>query len=413
MYVTLASNSPSYDGPTGVFSVNVTVQNLMAQPLGTSDGTAADTGGVKVFFSSGPTGHGGTGTVTVANRDSTTSFTGPNQPYFKYPGILASGATSSAKAWDFQLTGTIDSFDFQVYVTAEVPQASGILRWLRDSLSPDLTTYGIWGTSASNVYAVGQTFIEQLSRSQLLNWNGSAWDSVAGFSTDLMWGVGGSGNTLVAVGTYGVVYYSSNAGATWNRVTISAAPFLNSAWASSPTDLYAAGSGGVIYRSSNGTTWSPVTVPATFLYQVWGTSATDLFAVGVSGAVLHSTNGTTWAQGTIPSGFSGTTFYGVGGVSGGPFFAVGDGGTVLRSSDDGSTWSAVASGTTNNLNGVTCSTASDCIAVGDLGSAVAWNGSVWVPLATGSTHRMRGVWGAGESAVFATGDTGTMQRGVR
>jgi hypothetical protein len=414
LYVTLASSGTSFNPGTGVFSTSVTLRNLLAEPLGSVDGITPDSGGIKVFFHSGPTARGGTGTVTVANRDGLGQFTAPGQPFLKYAGALASGATSSARPWDFQLTGTVDSFDFQVLIAAQVPQASGVFRWLRDSLGTNATFSGAWGTSATNAYVIGQTVVSELFGSELVRWNGSAWDTLKSFTPDLMFGIGGFGSTLVATGSAGIVYYSPDAGAHWTRVVINASqPLLESAWASSPTDLYAAGSAGIVYRSSNGTTWTPVSTPtSSFLYRIWGTSASDIFATGTNGAVLHSTNGTIWTQGTIPAGSSTTTFFGVAGVPGGPFFAVGAGGAILRSSDDGASWSSVASGTANNLNGVSCGSATDCIAVGDLGTAVVWNGSAWSPMNSGSPRRLKAIWGASEAAVFAAGDSGTILRGV-
>ena len=93
-YVALRSSNVSYDG-TSTFQADVTVENLTAQPLGTPDGIAIS--GVKVFFYSGPTVTGGTGTVTVANADATGMFTGTSQPYFFYDQIVPTAQVSSAK----------------------------------------------------------------------------------------------------------------------------------------------------------------------------------------------------------------------------------------------------------------------------------------------------------------------------
>lgn len=413
--VLLVSNSVGYNSGTQIFTASVTLKNLAAQPLGTSDGANADPAGIQVFFSSSPSVTGGTGTAAVANPDGTGNFTDLAQPYFKYPGNLAGGATSGAKTWNFTVSPSVTAFHFQVFVTAQVPQSSGILRWLRDSLESNASFYNAWGTSATNAYVVGLTVVSELSGSELLNWNGSGWTKVKSFTPDLMFGIGGFGSTLVATGSAGVIYYTPDVGAHWTRVVAnSGGPLLQSAWASSATDLYTAGSAGKVYRSTNGTSWTAVSTPTTsFLYHLWGTSASDIFAVGTNGAVLHSVDGATWTQGTIPGGLSTTTFFGVGGVGGGPFFAVGAGGAILISSNDGASWSSVASGTTKNLNAVSCASATDCVAVGDLGTAVVWNGSAWSLMTSGTTQHLRGIWGASDVAVFAAGDSGTILRGVR
>src|SRR6266576_4242003 len=116
-YVALRSSSVSYDGTT-TFRADVTVQNLTALPLGTSDGATVQ--GVKVFFHSGPTVTSGSGTVTVANPDGWGTFTGANQPYFLYNEILPTGQVSSGKTWQWSVPSTVTFFTFQVLVDAAV-----------------------------------------------------------------------------------------------------------------------------------------------------------------------------------------------------------------------------------------------------------------------------------------------------
>jgi hypothetical protein len=130
-FVQLTSDNVSYDG-SQVFQADVTVQNLIAQALGTTDGTTLDPAGVRVFFHDGPNVLGGTGTVTVANADGTGTFTGTNQPYFQYDELLVTGATSAAKTWQWNVESTVTTFDFQVYVWAQVQHPDG---WV--SVSPD------------------------------------------------------------------------------------------------------------------------------------------------------------------------------------------------------------------------------------------------------------------------------------
>src|SRR2546425_640524 len=113
--VRLASSGTQYNPGTATFASNVTVENLVAQPMNTADGTTPDAGGIKVFFNSGPTVTGGTGTVSVANPDGTGTFTQANQEYFLYSSgaVLASGSTTSAKTWQFTVpaTGTTVTFE--------------------------------------------------------------------------------------------------------------------------------------------------------------------------------------------------------------------------------------------------------------------------------------------------------------
>jgi hypothetical protein len=120
VFLKLTSSNVSYNGGTGIFQFDVTVQNLMNEAIGTPDGTAADPDGIQVFFHSGPNVTNGTGTITVANADGTAAFTAANQPYFAYSEILAQNAVSSARTWKLQVTGSVNTFNFIVYVETDV-----------------------------------------------------------------------------------------------------------------------------------------------------------------------------------------------------------------------------------------------------------------------------------------------------
>jgi hypothetical protein len=123
--VRLASSGTSYDAGTGIVRSDVTVQNLTAQMLGTTDGYLPAPEGVRVFLASGPDVTSGAGTVTVANADGTGLFTSAGQSYFRYAGILGPGDTTAPKEWRFALPPTVTAFTFTVYVAAPVAQESG------------------------------------------------------------------------------------------------------------------------------------------------------------------------------------------------------------------------------------------------------------------------------------------------
>jgi hypothetical protein len=131
-YVDITSSNVSYAGTT--FSFDVTVKNLIQQTLGTTDGTNPDPAGVRVFFQSGPTVTGGTGTIVVANADGTGTFTGANQAYFQYSasalgadGVLSTNETSSAKTWQLTMPATVTTFAFTIFVSAVVKSPGGYL----------------------------------------------------------------------------------------------------------------------------------------------------------------------------------------------------------------------------------------------------------------------------------------------
>lgn len=121
-YVTLASANIEVYADT--FAFDVTIENLLGQPLGTVDGTAADPTGIRVFFASGPSSTA-SGAIAVANPDGVGTFTATNQPYFEYPGLLAPAAISEAKRWKLRFDPEVENFVFTVYVYAEVAYPNG------------------------------------------------------------------------------------------------------------------------------------------------------------------------------------------------------------------------------------------------------------------------------------------------
>jgi hypothetical protein len=124
-YMTLTSSNAAFVADT--FGVDVTVTNLIPQPLGTTNGVSSDPGGVRVFFVSGPTSKSG-GVVTVANADGTGVFTGPDQPYHQYNGILPQDSTSPVKRWKFHVTPEVTGFTFVVLVSAAVQYPDGYIQ---------------------------------------------------------------------------------------------------------------------------------------------------------------------------------------------------------------------------------------------------------------------------------------------
>lgn len=106
----------NFANTAGVFSMDVTVQNLLATPMGGAD--PADSSGVYVFFYAGPAS--ATGSVDVYEPDGEGFFTGAGQPYFHWPEVLPRDGVSLAKRWQFTVSPSVVTFQFQVYVQAEL-----------------------------------------------------------------------------------------------------------------------------------------------------------------------------------------------------------------------------------------------------------------------------------------------------
>lgn len=123
--VTLTSSNVDYSEGTGAFTFDVRVRNLIPQAIGTTDGAAADPGGVKVFFVTEPTATSGSGDIEITNEDGTGIFTAANQPYFRYVEVLDQFEQSSAKPWQFAIPPSVTSFAFSVLIAAPVQYPTG------------------------------------------------------------------------------------------------------------------------------------------------------------------------------------------------------------------------------------------------------------------------------------------------
>ena len=214
---------------------------------------------------------------------------------------------------------------------------------------------GVWGSSGSNVFAVG-------GDGTILHYNGSSWSAMSsGTSANYLGDVwGSSGSNVFAVGYWGTIQHYH--GGSWSGMSSGTTNGLSGVWGSSGSNVFAVGSSGAILHY-NGSSWSAMSSGTTsYLHRLWGSSGSDVFAVGGGGTILHY-NGSTWSAMN-----SGTTnsLLGVWGSSGSNVFAVGDSGTILHY--DGSNWSAMSSGTTDSLSGVWGSSGSNVFAVGDNGT---------------------------------------------
>src|SRR5438309_1456333 len=203
IYVQLTSSGTVYDG-SSVFTSDVTLTNLSAFAMNTADGTTADTGGVKVFFNTGPSVTGGTGTVTVENPDGTGTFTATDQPFFKYSSgaLLYGGVQTPSKTWQFTVPPTVTGFAFTVYVTSQLPVTTG-LTFAQVSAGAD---YACGVTTAGAAYCWGDGFYGQLGNGR--GGGAAPWVAVAGGYTFAA--VSAGGFFACGVTTAGLAYCWGN-----------------------------------------------------------------------------------------------------------------------------------------------------------------------------------------------------------
>lgn len=159
--VELSSTNVGYDAGSGIFQADVTVQNLMAQILGTPDGSAVT--GVKLFFYSGPNVVSGSGSVSVANPDGVATFTGTSQPYFLYNQTLETGERSAVKTWEWAVPGTVVQFGFEVLVDAATAPVTATSCLAQAGGGPTITLSGLYTSEYHNPNLAAGTRIDASS----------------------------------------------------------------------------------------------------------------------------------------------------------------------------------------------------------------------------------------------------------
>jgi len=156
------------DATKKCFAFDVAIKNLIPQPMGTTDGVSPVPTGLQIFFVSGPTMTGGSGSISVANG-LTGIFTATGQKYFQYAGsalggdgILSQNETSSTATWQLEMDATVANFAFQLYVSAPVPKPDGYIDIATTSGGSAVTTATVSRGATAQLYptakaAVGRT----------------------------------------------------------------------------------------------------------------------------------------------------------------------------------------------------------------------------------------------------------------
>jgi hypothetical protein len=159
--------------------------------------------------------------------------------------------------------------------------------------------YAVWGTSGANIYAVG-------AAGTILHFNGVLWsDEIQSGTTNNLRAIWGSGtNDIYVVGDKGTILHYD--GSNWSSMDSGTTAWLLGVWGTSDKNLYAVGGyydgegiwfdlnswdGGAILHY-DGTNWSEIQGDISYrLTSIWGTSASNIYTVGAQATILHYTDG--------------------------------------------------------------------------------------------------------------------------
>lgn len=261
-----------------------------------------------------------------------------------------------------------------VHACADLRMASDgangvVLAWDQLPLDdPNLSVRGIWGSSPTDVYAVGDGGL-------ILRYAAGVWKAMESGVTANLFGV----------------------------------------WGTSSSDVFAVGSEGTILHF-DGSSWSPMMSPVTSeLHGVWGSSADNVFAVGSQSTILRY-DGLSWAIMSYGYGKS-DVLYAVHGNAPDNAYAVGyapyNSGRILKF--DGTSWACVYC-VVGQFYGVWVAPDSTVFISGHdhhyVGCLLRGRESSWdkTSISLPYPHEFRGVWGESSTNAFAVNDDGGIAR---
>jgi hypothetical protein len=213
----------------------------------------------------------------------------------------------------------------------------------------DAPLYTIWGTSADDVRIAGRSFVLRIEGTEdFINSNiltkttlddgGVAWQGTPGSASVLgLWGTSANDvwlvgdNSSYAPWQLGLTLHGTggaDGSITWTEVDSQSSVRLRAIWGSSANDIWAVGDIGTIRHIDGATSkaWDVIASPTTAaLHAVWGSAADDIWAVGEAGTIIHY-DGKAWTKtiAAFPVGKK-PTLYGVWGSGRDDVWIVGNG----------------------------------------------------------------------------------------
>jgi hypothetical protein len=294
------------------------------------------------------------------------------------------------------------------------PAESAPWQVVHDGLSGALLS--VWGTSASDVWAVGAD-VGDGQGPLVLHLEGGRWSRLpTGQSGDLWWAHGFAGGPLFMGGAGGTILRRDESGFT--RMETPGSGVVFGLWGSSPDQMWAVGgeaggSRGAFAWRLDGERWVaapgfPSELAETdALWKVYGRGANDVWMVGTGGKMLH------WDGSALTPGFAGLaeSLFTVHGNSE-RFVAVGGFGTGLllehaAGAPASEAWANATPAGAPSIIGV-CATETGGHAVGEFGYVAERGPNGWVDEETGledvfGVRSLHSVWIDPGGGVWAAG----------
>ena len=175
-------------------------------------------------------------------------------------------------------------------------------KWSAQTSGTQTDLWGAFAVGGSAVWASGGS---KMGNTLILHSAGNGmWAPEKSPGTGILYGVwGSSASDLYAVGQGGTILHSTGNGA-WAAQKSGTVQDLHAVWGSSASDLYAVGTGVILHKGGNGQWVSQMVANGADFWGVWGRSAGEVYAVGASaqGGIIYRSNGDgCWGKLKIPT----------------------------------------------------------------------------------------------------------------
>ncbi|MDM8558746.1 choice-of-anchor D domain-containing protein [Candidatus Parabeggiatoa sp. HSG14] len=260
------------------------------------------------------------------------------------------------------------------------------------------TINDVWGSSASDVFAVAQN-------GMILHNDGNNWTEMSSGITENLKAVWGSAsNDVFAASEFGTIIHYD--GSSWTAMDSGIFMGIHDIWGTANNDVFAVSWEGTIIHY-DGNNWTQMSIGNIFtaLYGIWGSSSNNVFAVGENDTILHY-DGNNWTEMSIGSQMN--SFVGVWGSSNSDVFVVSNMGIIFHY--NGQTWTEMSIdpimpptftdiwGTANN----------NVFVISEDGVIIHYDGQIWSSMLSDNSNRLFGIWGSAGSDVLAVGEEATI-----